>query len=648
MTDTIQVGAWIDGPHPGKDAASLDMWAARIVGAGITRPIVVTNAGHMPIHLSRWPVGHLRDAIAALRQAGAAEVGVMVWPIATARGVDELVEDVGELYGWRDPSTPRHLVPDFVCIDAEGNHNTRGWGPGGAALATALCDGLEQAQEGHADTYLSVTAIPPRRGLRTQDNALIAHPAVRVATPQPYSQWQGGKAWTHNAYFRPGPIQRGTWATWGPLVEHGHVDHLVYGMAIYAQDHPGGPTGVDALRFAAQTAIDLGVRRFCYWSWKHMRGASTTHQARRAFLRELASTPCPDLGDAPTQPPAVPLAKADTDADDLPTLRRGSRGRAVRELQVLLRAVGHYTDGAVDGIFGRDTEGAVKDFERDVAHLPVDGVVDHATWGALHQAALVTTDAAPRALPDEAIPSAAREDELVCDDATWEAWVRLKELAVNTPFRYVPGRGGFDAERGVWVVRRRPGSRLGVGSDLGAHGFVCSTWTNFLLGCLTRRGEDYTPEGGMPSLFDLCVKDSSLHTVPGSGGRLHYRGYGEHCRRLAPGKPHLTLRELFEMRMELPTFVVAGHASRRRGSWGYHHTVAFVVDHRQPGSPLYRIAADGSRRGGGFSKTPMRYQLCDDAYIARHDKRHRLRCYAVVDLDAVAHKPMAPVTLEDL
>jgi len=296
MTDTIQVGAWIDGPQPGPGATALDSWASLIVrDCGITAPIIVTNVGIQPLYLSRWRVDHLQDAIVALRSAGAEEVGIMVWPAATTTAIDAMVQDIGKVYGVNSSDeVPRERVPDFICIDAEGNHNGSGWGPAGALLADRLCDGLAGVQGGHSMTYLSVTAIPPRRGLRLQDASLIRHPAVRVGTPQAYSQYQGPNHWSANPYFRVGPIQRGTWATWSPLLEDGHIDAIKMGCAIYAQDHPTGPTGIEALRQAADICIDLGARRLCYWSFKHFRSASKLHGERRAFLRELSQTLCPD------------------------------------------------------------------------------------------------------------------------------------------------------------------------------------------------------------------------------------------------------------------------------------------------------------------------------------------------------------------
>lgn len=58
------------------------------------------------------------------------------------------------------------------------------------------------------------------------------------------------------------------------------------------------------------------------------------------------------------------------------TLRRGSRGAEVAEVQTLLGGLD------VDGIFGRKTEAAVKAFQ--AAHnLKADGIVGKLTWSAL-------------------------------------------------------------------------------------------------------------------------------------------------------------------------------------------------------------------------------------------------------------------------
>lgn len=68
-------------------------------------------------------------------------------------------------------------------------------------------------------------------------------------------------------------------------------------------------------------------------------------------------------------------------AVSLPVLRRGMRGPAVMALQERLRAIGVFS-GAVDGVFGPQTEEAVLAAQRRF-DLSTDGVVGPSTWSAL-------------------------------------------------------------------------------------------------------------------------------------------------------------------------------------------------------------------------------------------------------------------------
>lgn len=65
----------------------------------------------------------------------------------------------------------------------------------------------------------------------------------------------------------------------------------------------------------------------------------------------------------------------------LETIKRGSRGEAVRKLQTLLNAKG-YDCGAVDGIFGVKTERALRRFQ-EVNGLDPDGICGADDWDAL-------------------------------------------------------------------------------------------------------------------------------------------------------------------------------------------------------------------------------------------------------------------------
>lgn len=77
----------------------------------------------------------------------------------------------------------------------------------------------------------------------------------------------------------------------------------------------------------------------------------------------------------------IPTVTTPPPTQNCPTLRRGSTGAKVRELQTLLRNQG-FDPGPIDGDFGPLTENAVRAFQRSKG-LVVDGVVGVATWTAL-------------------------------------------------------------------------------------------------------------------------------------------------------------------------------------------------------------------------------------------------------------------------
>lgn len=68
---------------------------------------------------------------------------------------------------------------------------------------------------------------------------------------------------------------------------------------------------------------------------------------------------------------------------DMPILKRGSRGEAVKTVQTVLKELRYYT-GNVDGDFGMLTETAVKAFQQRLK-LAVDGVVGSLTWNQLSE-----------------------------------------------------------------------------------------------------------------------------------------------------------------------------------------------------------------------------------------------------------------------
>ena len=64
-----------------------------------------------------------------------------------------------------------------------------------------------------------------------------------------------------------------------------------------------------------------------------------------------------------------------------PTLRLGSQGDSVKEVQSVLALLGYYS-GSVTGLYQEDTEGAVRAFQRAAGITP-DGIVGPTTWSQL-------------------------------------------------------------------------------------------------------------------------------------------------------------------------------------------------------------------------------------------------------------------------
>ncbi|QXQ06587.1 N-acetylmuramoyl-L-alanine amidase [Sphingosinicellaceae bacterium] len=112
--------------------------------------------------------------------------------------------------------------------------------------------------------------------------------------------------------------------------------------------------------------LDLPVGMCCghkEWAVPHGRKSDPSFdmEAFRSQIQGFMS------GTTPVPPP-VPAV----DADARPTLRNGSRGDAVKQLQAALKI-------GVDGLFGGGTEAKVRAFQREHDMVP-DGIVGPKTW----------------------------------------------------------------------------------------------------------------------------------------------------------------------------------------------------------------------------------------------------------------------------
>lgn len=333
-------------------------------------------------------------------------------------------------------------------------------------------------------------------------------------------------------------------------------------------------------------------------------------------------------------------------------IQSGSRGEDVRDLQLKLKALG-YDPGDVDGIFGPATQAALKRFQEHYESLAPTGVLDAATSAALAQALVIKKSEATGPSPTQA-----EQPPPPCAPDVWEAFKQLVAVITKTPVRYGPGRGLFHDQK--WVVTHGPGALESRGwtSMIGSTypSFHCSSWTNFFLGWLLRYNERFTHAGNIPSLFDLCEQSDELHDQPDSSP---YRGYGPYCSEIKTnGDTYarkkipkvLDIRELYDRRAMLPTFIVCGQSTHLPTGWKWwHHTLLFVIDHATPSAPMHRLAADGYHAADGrWSATPMQWIEINEQTIPTYLETVIYRGYGVITEDGSygGGGPLLPVTVE--
>jgi N-acetylmuramoyl-L-alanine amidase len=136
-------------------------------------------------------------------------------------------------------------------------------------------------------------------------------------------------------------------------------------------------TAVSAFQRAAGLTAD-GVAGAATWN-------RLLPSANTAVNPVTPTTPRP-VNPAPVNPAPVnpaPVTPAQPTTVDFPVLRQGMRGPAVSRLQQRLSRLGFF-NGAVDGVFGGETDNAVKSAQANFG-LDADGVVGAATWDALLQ-----------------------------------------------------------------------------------------------------------------------------------------------------------------------------------------------------------------------------------------------------------------------
>ena len=181
-------------------------------------------------------------------------------------------------------------------------------------------------------------------------------------------------------------------ARWAMLAKAAAIDHKAahesvswgLGQVMGAHWEWLGHSGIDALvaearsgvggqislmaRYIDKAGLAATIRR-CDWA-AFARAYNGPGYKRQGYDRKITEAYAKYAGEAGAASPAS------TDG----VLRRGSAGDAVRDLQMRLGAAGQAI--SVDGVFGRFTEAAVRDFQR-ARGLVVDGIAGPLTLGML-------------------------------------------------------------------------------------------------------------------------------------------------------------------------------------------------------------------------------------------------------------------------
>ena len=176
------------------------------------------------------------------------------------------------------------------------------------------------------------------------------------------------------------------------------VDYVVFDQAVnsgpgrsakWLQSAVGskadGAIGPQTLAAMQGVAVDQVINRMCDARLAFLRGLSIWDTFGRGWQRRVDSVRAYGLQLASGALAAPPSALAAGDAAPQPsvdydTVRRGSRGKWVERLQAALAQAGQTLQ--VDGMFGPDTEAALKAYQAAEGLTP-DGIAGKKTYQAL-------------------------------------------------------------------------------------------------------------------------------------------------------------------------------------------------------------------------------------------------------------------------
>lgn len=216
-------------------------------------------------------------------------------------------------------------------------------------------------------SYYTASDFSRQFGQRVHDCSGLIKGYLWSETPTSQPRYDAAEDWNVAAMYNR-CVERGTLKsipdTPGVLVFMANMEHVgVYigkGEVIEARGHA---YGVVKTRLSSRGWALWGKPRFIDYG------------------DDAAQNVKPVKPEAPAQNTTTSTTEEKTIMVQAKQLSSGSKGSAVRKLQILLNGL-NYNSGAVDGDFGPKTLSAVRTFQA-ANDLTTDGVVGPATWGAL-------------------------------------------------------------------------------------------------------------------------------------------------------------------------------------------------------------------------------------------------------------------------
>lgn len=247
---------WVDGPLP-KTASP--WWAQGVAAVCDVAAIWTPKEG--ALHLCRWPLGRLVDALREL-QAQGLSTRLTVWATSSA---GEWAQQAAWLRNVYELCAVGGVERPWLDLDAE-----EAWR--GTGTLAAIGDFVAQWR-----VPVSVSYVPSLR-LSAAVRALLRVPWVGEVIPQAYSQWQSAKPWTHDKLIRPRTFQRHALEQAREVIaerapEAPPVALRCGLMAAFQQHPPPSPQGIAALDAAVGEIAAQGVGSVALWSAKHLSDA---------------------------------------------------------------------------------------------------------------------------------------------------------------------------------------------------------------------------------------------------------------------------------------------------------------------------------------------------------------------------------------